>query len=54
MDKQKLFDIVDSYRDDIIATLRKWLSVPSVNAEPDGENAPFAGYGHGGRRGDGL
>ena len=41
MDEKKLFEIVDSYRDDILATLQKWIRVPSLGAERSGENAPF-------------
>ncbi len=41
MNEKKLFDIVDSYRGDILATLQKWIAVPSIGAESAGENAPF-------------
>ena len=41
MDKNRLFAIVDSYKDDILTTLRRWIAVPSIGAEPSGENAPF-------------
>ena len=41
MDTEKLYSIVDSYRDDIIATLKKWIAVPSVGKPRSGENAPF-------------
>ena len=41
MDNEKLFAIVDSYKDDIIATLRKWIAVPSVGAPRSADNAPF-------------
>ncbi len=32
---------VDSYKDEIIETMKRWLAVPSVNAPRSGENAPF-------------
>ena len=41
MDTQRLFDIVDSYREDILSTLRRWIRVPSVGGERSAENAPF-------------
>ena len=41
MDYQKLDQIVESCREDLIANIRKWISVPSVLAAPSGENAPF-------------
>ena len=40
MDFTKLDAILDSYRDDVIRDLQKWVSYPSVLAEP-AENAPF-------------
>lgn len=41
MDYKKLDAIVDSYRDDIISDIQKWVAVPSVMGEPAGEKAPF-------------
>lgn len=41
MDYSRLYSIVDSYRDDMIATLLKWISVPSVNAPATAPNEPF-------------
>ena len=41
MNYEKLDQIVASYRDELIANIQKWVSVPSVKAEPAGENAPF-------------
>ena len=41
MDYTKLDQIVDSYRDELIANIQKWVSVPSVQGEPAGDNAPF-------------
>ncbi len=41
MDYEKLDRIVASYKDELIANIQKWVSVPSVKAEPSGENAPF-------------
>ena len=41
MDEKKLFDIVESYRDDIINTLRRWINVPSLGTARTAENAPF-------------
>ena len=41
MDEKKLFDIVESYRQDIIATLRRWIAVPSIGGEQSAPNAPF-------------
>ena len=37
---QKIGQLIDSYRDDLIATLSRWIGVPSVKAEP-AEGAPF-------------
>lgn len=39
MDK-KLYDLIDSYRDDFVRRLSRWIQVPSVKGEPD-EGAPF-------------
>ena len=33
--------IVESYKDELIENIRKWVSVPSVQAAPAGEKAPF-------------
>ncbi len=41
MDEKRLFEIVDSYRDDIVETLRRWIQVPSLGAPRSAENAPF-------------
>ena len=36
--------LVDSYRDELIENIRKWIAIPSVQGEPAGENAPFGKY----------
>ena len=41
MDYTNLDKIVDSYRDELIASIRKWIAIPSIQAAPAGENAPF-------------
>ena len=41
MNYEKLDAIVASYRDELIANIQKWVSIPSVQAAPAGENAPF-------------
>ncbi len=41
MDENRLFQIVDSYRDDIVSTLQKWISIPSLGAEKTAPNEPF-------------
>lgn len=41
MNYEKLDKIVESYRDELIANIQKWVSVPSVQGEAAGENAPF-------------
>jgi len=41
MDFNRLYGILDSYKDDMISTLIKWISVPSVNAPKTADNAPF-------------
>ena len=41
MNYEKLDQIVASYRDELIANIQKWVSVPSVQGNPAGENAPF-------------
>ena len=37
---QKIGQLIDSYRDDLVATLSRWIGIPSVKAEP-AEGAPF-------------
>ncbi len=41
MDYTGLDRIVDSYRDELIENIRKWIAIPSVQGAPAGENAPF-------------
>ena len=41
MNYETLDRIVDSYRDELIEDIRRWISIPSVQAPPAGENAPF-------------
>ncbi|MBR6220210.1 MAG: dipeptidase, partial [Clostridia bacterium] len=41
MDYAKLDRLVDSYRDELIENIRKWIAIPSVQGAPAGENAPF-------------
>jgi len=41
MDYAKLDRLVDSYKDELIENIRKWIAIPSVQGEPAGENAPF-------------
>ena len=41
MNYEKLDAIVASYRDELIANIQKWVSVPSVQGPAAGENAPF-------------
>ena len=41
MDYANLDRLVDSYRDELIENIRKWIAIPSVQGEPAGENAPF-------------
>jgi succinyl-diaminopimelate desuccinylase len=41
MNHETLDSLVDSYRDELIENIRKWIAIPSVKAEPSGENAPF-------------
>lgn len=41
MNYEHLDQIVASYKDELIANIQKWVSVPSVNGERAGENAPF-------------
>ena len=37
---QKVYDLIDSYRDEYVETLRRWVNVPSVKGAP-AEKAPF-------------
>ena len=41
MDYQKLYDIIDSYKEDILKTAKRWIKQPSVGGDTAGENAPF-------------
>ena len=41
MDYTNLDHIVDSYRDELIASIRKWIAIPSVQGPAAGPNAPF-------------
>ena len=41
MNYEKLDAIVASYRDELIANIQKWVSVPSVQGAPAGDGAPF-------------
>lgn len=41
MNTEKLDQILASYREDIINTMKSWISIPSVQAPRSGENAPF-------------
>jgi len=41
MNYETLDRLVDSYRDELIENIRKWIAIPSVQGEPAGENAPF-------------
>ncbi len=41
MNYEQLDRIVESYRDELIANIRKWISVPSVKAPASGPDAPF-------------
>ncbi len=41
MNYETLDRIVDSYRDELIENIRKWIAIPSVQGAPAGENAPF-------------
>lgn len=61
MDYKKLDAIVDSYREDILETMKRWIAIPSVQAPRAAENAPFgketrrhARHRHGGRFEHGL
>ena len=37
---QKVAELIDSYRDEFVETLKRWVQVPSVKGEPS-EGAPF-------------
>ena len=41
MDYTNLDRLVDSYRDELIENIRKWIAIPSIQGKPAGENAPF-------------
>ena len=41
MNYETLDRLVDSYKDELIENIRKWIAIPSVQGEPAGENAPF-------------
>ncbi len=41
MNYETLDKIVDSYRDELIENIRKWIAILSVQGKPAGENAPF-------------
>ncbi len=41
MNYEKLDRLVESYREELIENIRRWVSVPSVQGEPAGANAPF-------------
>ena len=38
--KKEISERIDSYRDEMVSTLRQWIRVPSVKGEPE-EGAPF-------------
>ena len=38
--EQKIYDLIDSYRDELTAMLKKWVRVPSVKSEGT-DGAPF-------------
>ena len=38
--KQKMMSLIDSYRDDLVQTLTRWIQIPSVKDTP-AEDAPF-------------
>ena len=40
MKNQEVFRLIDSYRDEFVSTLQRWVRQPSVKAEP-AEGAPF-------------
>ncbi len=37
---KKVFQLIESYRDDFVKTLQEWVRIPSVKGEP-GDGAPF-------------
>ena len=41
MDYTKLDKIVDSYKEELIENIRKWIAIPSVQGPAAGPNAPF-------------
>lgn len=41
MNHENLDRIVDSYRDELIENIRRWIAIPSVQGKPAGANAPF-------------
>ncbi|MBQ6326699.1 MAG: dipeptidase PepV [Clostridia bacterium] len=41
MDYTTLDRLVDSYRDELIENIRRWIAIPSIQDAPAGENAPF-------------
>ena len=41
MDYKKLDAIVETYREDILETMKRWIAIPSVQAPRAAENAPF-------------
>ena len=41
MDYTNLDRLVDSYKDELIENIRKWIAIPSIQGAPAGENAPF-------------
>ena len=41
MNYEVLDRLVESYRDELIENIRRWISIPSVQGAPAGENAPF-------------
>ena len=38
--EQKVYELIDSYRDEFVATLQGWIRTPSVKGEPE-DGAPF-------------
>ena len=41
MNYDTLDTLVDSYRDELIENIRRWIAIPSVKGEPAGAGAPF-------------
>ena len=41
MNYEKLDALVESYKDELIENIQKWVSVPSIQGPAAGENAPF-------------